>query len=323
MKAFTIDPEHIKSDVSLADLVTADGHELRRVGANLVCRCMFHEERSGSFTVHTNNRFHCYGCGAGGSNIDWMMQRHGLDYPAALARLAGRPTFTIVNKRPPAPAQSLRAWPAMHKGTPEEVETVARLRGVGIGACRIANDVGWLRFGRWKGAPAWFIADTEGRNAQARRMDGAPWVIDGKGVKAQTLPGARAGWPIGIAECAHYPAVALVEGGPDLLGALHFIQRAHMGADVCPVAVLGASNRLPDDALDVLAGKRVRIYTHADASGETAAARWAEQLTASGCDVDSFNFVGLRRDDGAEVSDLNDAARIHPDDAAQLEGLLP
>ncbi|RYD72173.1 MAG: hypothetical protein EOP84_23635, partial [Verrucomicrobiaceae bacterium] len=57
--------EEIKESVSLLDLLERDGHQLRRSGTVWKCRCMFHEERTGSFTVYADNHFKCFGCGAG------------------------------------------------------------------------------------------------------------------------------------------------------------------------------------------------------------------------------------------------------------------
>ena len=90
------------------------------------------------------------------------------------------------------------------------------------------------------------------------------------------------------------------------------------------MAMLGASQRIPADALPILAGKRVRIYPHTDKAGMEAARRWATQLVEAGTGkVDAFAFTGLRRADGSPIGDLNDCTAIHPDDAHELEGLLP
>jgi hypothetical protein len=78
------------------------------------------------------------------------------------------------------------------------------------------------------------------------------------------------------------------------------------------IAMLGASNALPEDALQCLDGKRVRIFVHDDRSGRIGAERWAAQLLASGVHVDGFSFAGCTRVDGGRVKDLNDFAHIHP-----------
>ncbi len=50
----------------------------------------------------------------------------------------------------------------------------------------------------------------------------------------------------------------------------------------CPGCHAGSGERLSADALAMLAGKRVRIYPHADAAGEAAAALWTRQLADAG-----------------------------------------
>ncbi len=64
---------------------------LKRAGSNLVGLCPFHSERSPSFTVFTGTRsFYCFGCGAGGDVISFVMRAENLDYMDALRYLAKR-----------------------------------------------------------------------------------------------------------------------------------------------------------------------------------------------------------------------------------------
>lgn len=64
---------------------------LKRTGSNLVGLCPFHSERSPSFTVFTGTRsFYCFGCGAGGDVISFVMRAENLDYMDALRYLAKR-----------------------------------------------------------------------------------------------------------------------------------------------------------------------------------------------------------------------------------------
>ena len=47
---------------------------LKKKGSNLVGLCPFHNEKTGSFTVWPNNgSFYCFGCGAGGDAITFLM----------------------------------------------------------------------------------------------------------------------------------------------------------------------------------------------------------------------------------------------------------
>lgn len=68
---------------------------LKRAGSNVVGLCPFHNEKSPSFTVFPATRsFYCFGCGAGGDVISFIMRAENLDYRDAveyLAKLSGIP----------------------------------------------------------------------------------------------------------------------------------------------------------------------------------------------------------------------------------------
>jgi hypothetical protein len=51
--------------------------------------CPFHKDKTASLKVYEQpgRGFHCYGCGKGGSVIDFVMELSNVDYPAALAQL--------------------------------------------------------------------------------------------------------------------------------------------------------------------------------------------------------------------------------------------
>ncbi|MCL2301119.1 MAG: DNA primase [Firmicutes bacterium] len=64
---------------------------LRRSGRNLMGLCPFHNEKTPSFTVYTeNNSFYCFGCGAGGSAVNFLMRMERLDYVEAVKALSQR-----------------------------------------------------------------------------------------------------------------------------------------------------------------------------------------------------------------------------------------
>lgn len=108
----------------------------------------------------------------------------------------------------------------MREGTPEDFAALAVLRGLSFAGIALASERGLLRFGEFRGRPAWFILDASRRVAQARRLDGQKWTDN---AKAWTLAGSQAAWPLGICEAGKFSAVALCEGGPDLLAAFHFL----------------------------------------------------------------------------------------------------
>ena len=69
---------------------------LKRAGSNFNGLCPFHSEKTPSFTVFPATKsFYCFGCGAGGDAITFIMRMENLDYPAALEFLAQRAGITI------------------------------------------------------------------------------------------------------------------------------------------------------------------------------------------------------------------------------------
>ncbi|MDD3675073.1 DNA primase [Thauera propionica] len=64
---------------------------LRRSGRELIGRCPFHEEKTPSFTVSPQKQFyHCFGCGAHGTAIGFLMAIDRLDFREAITELAQR-----------------------------------------------------------------------------------------------------------------------------------------------------------------------------------------------------------------------------------------
>lgn len=63
--------------------------QLRKGGVNLLGLCPFHSEKSPSFTVSPTKQFyHCFGCGAHGSAISFLMNHTGASFPDAIQSLA-------------------------------------------------------------------------------------------------------------------------------------------------------------------------------------------------------------------------------------------
>jgi DNA primase len=62
---------------------------LKRAGREFQARCPFHEEKTASFTVSPQKQFyHCFGCGAHGSAIGFLMNYEGLEFVDAVEELA-------------------------------------------------------------------------------------------------------------------------------------------------------------------------------------------------------------------------------------------
>ena len=64
---------------------------LKRQGKEYAARCPFHDERSASFTVSQTKQFyHCFGCGAHGTSLSFLMQYERLEFLDAVEELARR-----------------------------------------------------------------------------------------------------------------------------------------------------------------------------------------------------------------------------------------
>ena len=65
--------------------------QLKRAGANYSGLCPFHAEKSPSFTVSPSKQFyHCFGCGAHGTALGFLIEHLGLPFPQAVEDLARR-----------------------------------------------------------------------------------------------------------------------------------------------------------------------------------------------------------------------------------------
>ncbi len=69
---------------------------LKKAGKNHQACCPFHEEKTPSFTVSQQKQFyHCFGCGANGTAISFLMEYGGLGFIEAIEDLAGRAGLEI------------------------------------------------------------------------------------------------------------------------------------------------------------------------------------------------------------------------------------
>ncbi len=85
--------------------------QLRKGGANLLGLCPFHNEKSPSFTVSPTKQFyHCFGCGAHGSAITFLMEHTGASFPDAVRTLAASAGMTVPeeNRSPRQQQESAR-----------------------------------------------------------------------------------------------------------------------------------------------------------------------------------------------------------------------
>jgi len=80
------------------DIVDVVGQhvKLKKAGANYQGLCPFHQEKSPSFSVSATKQFyHCFGCGAHGSAIGFLMEYSGLGYVETIEELARSAGLTV------------------------------------------------------------------------------------------------------------------------------------------------------------------------------------------------------------------------------------
>lgn len=86
-----IPEEVITAVLNHHDIVEVVGRvvHLTKRGRNYIGLCPFHSEKTPSFNVSPEKRsYHCFGCGAGGTAIKFVMETEGLTFPEAVRQLA-------------------------------------------------------------------------------------------------------------------------------------------------------------------------------------------------------------------------------------------
>jgi DNA primase len=82
--------ERVREAADMVEIVGAKT-DLRRVGSRWQGLCPFHEERTPSFGIDPERKlYHCFGCGASGDVLGFVMETEALDFPDAVERLADR-----------------------------------------------------------------------------------------------------------------------------------------------------------------------------------------------------------------------------------------
>jgi DNA primase len=93
--------DELRRRLSIFDLV---GRKVRlnRRGKQATGLCPFHNEKSPSFHVYDDDEphYHCFGCGAHGDAITFVMQTDGLDFRDAVERLAGEAGLEVPKDTP-------------------------------------------------------------------------------------------------------------------------------------------------------------------------------------------------------------------------------
>lgn len=101
--------DQLRDRLSIGELVGKRVRLVRR-GREFTGLCPFHNEKTPSFTVSEDKGFyHCFGCGAHGSAIDFVMHTEGLNFMEAVEKLAGLAGMEVPAMDPHAKARAEKA----------------------------------------------------------------------------------------------------------------------------------------------------------------------------------------------------------------------
>ena len=90
--------DEIKQRLDIVDI--ASGYiRLEKAGRNFKALCPFHEEKTPSFFVFPERQsWRCFGCGAGGDLLSFVMKKEGVDFGEALKMLAERAGVSLARR---------------------------------------------------------------------------------------------------------------------------------------------------------------------------------------------------------------------------------
>src|SRR4030042_2183263 len=87
--------EEIRSKVDIVDFIS-DYVQLKKSGQNYKALCPFHAEKTPSFMVSQPKQiFHCFGCGAGGDVVSFLMKHESLSFSEAVQTISKKAGIRI------------------------------------------------------------------------------------------------------------------------------------------------------------------------------------------------------------------------------------
>ena len=151
--------EELRARTPLAALVSRRV-KLARSGRQMKGCCPFHGEKTPSFYVYEDG-YHCFGCGAHGDAISFVMQTEGRSFPEAVSSLAGEAGLELPRATPEAAAMerqrldlhgvldAVQARFVQALQMPQGAAALAYLRRRGLSDATIAGfGLGWAGEGR-------------------------------------------------------------------------------------------------------------------------------------------------------------------------------
>lgn len=118
-----IPPEFVDDLLGRVDIVDLIDEyvPLKKGGANYMACCPFHKEKTPSFSVSPSKQFyHCFGCGAHGNAISFVMEYQGLGFQEAVQALADRAGMSVPVMKGTTVSPEVRAAKKQQQQTLEE-----------------------------------------------------------------------------------------------------------------------------------------------------------------------------------------------------------
>ena len=177
--------EEIKARVSLEHLFRTDGHQLTQKSDLKKCRCPFHNEKTPSCVVYPDNHFHCFGCGANGTVIDYVMLSRKCSIKDAIQFLLGQSITPVVavaapsRKMPKVPTIDAAALMGRYQRETADAQFDALADTVGL-PCHAVRALapGWSNEHK-----AWAFPMRDGQGGivgiRLRNDDGQKWAVTG------------------------------------------------------------------------------------------------------------------------------------------------
>jgi len=143
--------DEIRSRLNLSDVI---GRRVKvtRAGREFKACCPFHNEKSPSFTINDDKQFyHCFGCGAHGDVIGFVMRYNNLSFMETVEQLSAEAGLQMPKIDPKAAVQAEKSrglhalmdeacqWFAARLDDPAHAEVLAYLDGRGLGAAARAQ----------------------------------------------------------------------------------------------------------------------------------------------------------------------------------------
>ncbi|RYG99311.1 MAG: toprim domain-containing protein [Alphaproteobacteria bacterium] len=294
--------DEVRRSVSLSAIAGAS-MKLRRSGREWKACCPFHPDRSPSFTIYAEDtRFMCFGCGAEGDVLDFVMRLRSIALREALqmldaTRLGRSAPQDVASRAPPShqpdrSREALRVWDRAKCARGTIAEDYLRSRGIAIAiptSIRFAN----LCLGQRGPMPTLVAAMStlEGEVFGIQRT-----FLSADPVGKAKLPGGKSKFSLGrvrgsairlgVAE----RALIVTEGLEDGLSLVQTLGR--------PVWVAAGAGMMPAMRLPEIVQK-VIIGADNDEAGEEAAQRAAKAFASTG------RVVGIMRP-GGNYKDFNE-----------------